>query len=696
MDFVAKPPCVDGYEFNNTVVSSKDKLDEEMLYENSKCMIYTRKQLEGRYIEEAMGDDYLNWNNQTPVLIDAPTGSGKSTFICQKLIREAASKNATLLLVSNRAALVRQQKMKVAKVVAEYDPYINPNPEDTTIDEYVIWGNVCICTYHGLPSLLKAAEYNPSYRYFLSRLMYTVCDEIHFLYADAVFAQPCSELLEKIPAYFYHTIRIYMTATSWSVQKSLIKAEENVGFAERRIQLSYDIGGFTLDFNSMPSRHKFLHYTMPANYNRYNLHFFSASGSYNLTDGNADKNKKPEENTKEEKTKKKKLSKALESLIKCVPQPTSTNKLLVFVRRREDGRNLESTWKEKGVNAVFIDRTSKNAPDEEYSHVDDENADKAKAEQKYKNKVWKQLLRNEKFDEDVLISTSVLDCGINILDDAVRTVACFADEPTAFIQMLGRKRVPAESTETIDVWVYVPTAKHFMQIAEMKKMELDLAERLAYIRYFQESQVETKLGNMVPWVSKNKSGQIQEIVRDDIQIHHLSQHTKKLSLGYSDQYEGADFRELYFELWSSYSRISDKRLFYFDNFGQPYVNDYVKWVVEEQKRYYLELAETQDYRLVVSSWMGKDVELTVKREEKKQELISFLESHCQCLISEDKRDYVRSLIAEVALLYFDDNSMIEGWHSMTPKRLNPILESLDVNYRLERAPGTSSKGWKVI
>ena len=68
---------------------------KQVLYQNCKAMAHSQRFLTQSYMEEAIGDGYLKWNNETPVLLDAPTGSGKSTFVCEKLIRNAAAKGAT-------------------------------------------------------------------------------------------------------------------------------------------------------------------------------------------------------------------------------------------------------------------------------------------------------------------------------------------------------------------------------------------------------------------------------------------------------------------------------------------------------------------------------------------------------------------------------------------------------------------------
>ncbi len=51
----------------------------------------------------------------------------------------------------------------------------------------------------------------------------------------------------------------------------------------------------------------------------------------------------------------------------------------------------------------------------------------------------------------MLICTSVLDCGVNIHDPALKHIVIFSDNRTAVMQMIGRKRL--EEGEQITVWI---------------------------------------------------------------------------------------------------------------------------------------------------------------------------------------------------------------------------------------------------
>lgn len=676
-DFV-KAPCQDGYDFKQVIPATYSNAGL-----NYKSMIVESVDLKGKYVEEAIGEKYFWWSCWNPIFIDAPTGSGKSTFVCHKLIADAKKSNRTLLLVSNRAALVRQQKKKVIEAAC---PEINLSElDDNTIDEYKFWGNVCICTYHGLMALVNKAKIYQELKNFLDLLMYAVFDEVHFLYADSTFASSTEELLKFIPAWFYNVIRVYMTATSNSILSTLQNAER---LAQQTLSNTPNLVPFGHPTKAAIPGWKFRYYRMPRDYSRYQLHFFFEYGTDEplSTENMENMSKKGRQG---------KLRKELASLMSCVPKPTPENKLLVFVRRRKDGIALENAWLEKGVDAIFIDRTSKFAPTEisdvEMDEEDDEE-DSDQEKQLQKNDVWNKLIREEKFDQSVLLATSVLDCGINICDSSVKNVAIFADDPTAFLQMLGRRRM--SEAENLDVWVYVPRSSNFTKLARMKEQEIKLAERLSCIRNHQTQVSTFHNGPLVPHITKI-DGKLNTEIRDNIQELILQQHCEELEYDFADSFPGENYRGFYYKLWNSYSKIGDKRLFYFDTFGQLYVDYYVLWVVREQQRYYNRLAISGDFRLQVAHWMGKDQELLNKRAEKKKELCASLKKHLTSPITLDERDDIRFLIMEAALLHLENHSLGEDWRKMMPKTLNPILDALDIPYMIVRDSTPKSKNWIV-
>lgn len=64
---------------------------------------------------------------------------------------------------------------------------------------------------------------------------------------------------------------------------------------------------------------------------------------------------------------------------------------------------------------------------------------------------WQKLIRDEKFETKVLLATSVIDCGINLIDPALKNIVIMSDNRVAMMQMAGRKR--CQEDERVNVWV---------------------------------------------------------------------------------------------------------------------------------------------------------------------------------------------------------------------------------------------------
>ena len=58
-----------------------------------------------RYVSERIGDDYLNWQVGENVLISTPTGSGKTTFVIEVLLRHAIRQGKHVVYYCNRRIL---------------------------------------------------------------------------------------------------------------------------------------------------------------------------------------------------------------------------------------------------------------------------------------------------------------------------------------------------------------------------------------------------------------------------------------------------------------------------------------------------------------------------------------------------------------------------------------------------------------
>lgn len=134
---------------------------------------------------------------------------------------------------------------------------------------------------------------------------------------------------------------------------------------------------------------------------------------------------------------------------------STTNKWLCFVNNKE--RQLKIRSELKGLQ----------------SSIQIDCFDASKKEET--NDAWSKILEG-KIPGTILLSTSVIDNGVNIIDPDLHNIVLEATDKVSFLQMLGRKR--AKKDEVINVFVRIPTE------TELKRKLLKINE---YLQVFQAS-----------------------------------------------------------------------------------------------------------------------------------------------------------------------------------------------------------------
>ena len=331
-------------------------------------------------VREVLREEVNYWNCRDPVLVDAPTGRGKTTFVYDVLIPRAMKQGKNVLLISNRIAVSAQQKIKIMELLSS--PLVGCLTSKG-IQQQENFGMVRVITYHRLPALLKEARN----KLWIENLMYVVADEVHFFTADSSFNENCDYYLKLITSKFQNAIRVYLTATTWDVLHPLAEAE-------KKNYRDYDVvaSPYTVYQREM------LHYRFTSDYGHILLNFFDD----------------------------------LEEIKSLILQKANI-KWLIFVSNRQEGRTFASDLNSisplpSGMQrATYLDADKKGTPE------------------------WRDLLNDSKFDAQVLVTTSVLDCGINIWDDALKNIVVITDNRTSLVQMLGRKRCKSE--ERVNLYV---------------------------------------------------------------------------------------------------------------------------------------------------------------------------------------------------------------------------------------------------
>lgn len=296
-----------------------------------------------------------------------------------------------------------------------------------------------VCSYQSF--LNSVSEFN------YEKIQYVVLDECHFFLSDAEFNPYTGEILQTVIKKFSKSIRIYMSATMEEVFYPIFELERK----------KYE--------KSNESDENFVckYYYFERNYD-YIEKFYAYDDLKVLSENIVEQIK---ENPKE--------------------------RWLIFVSSKKDGKNLlqnitgadenESTNK---ISCVFLTAESKNASETSKEYI-----------------TYREIVENEKFSPQILISTSVLDNGVNIKDSSVKNVVVDLLDKTEMIQMLGRVRVECEQTINLYIRNYSEEDIKKFLLDDVKKMIFRLRtdfvtkERYKYYdKLLRESEYQYKMWHL--------------------------------------------------------------------------------------------------------------------------------------------------------------------------------------------------------
>lgn len=383
-----------------------------------------------------------------PILIKAPTGSGKSTFVMKDLAQIVRDINVDgrILLLTNRKALCLQQR-----ILANSNSNM-PRLGTDALSGNPIWDNIDIISYQEAISYITHDWYNT-----INQIRVVVCDEAHFFCSDSTFNAHTSEILRLILFKFFWQQRIYMTATPEVVERVITFEEKN--------QLSFYITQLQLQnqnkWQALQKNHLDQQQLMQGTNG--NMQAFLAAQQREIDGLNAELNK--DDNYIRTTSCNQKLFLyeypddfshvqlhfvyAWDSLVNAINKDDSEDKWLIFVRSKERGQRLK---KELGSCADYFDADSKG---------DDKTA-------------LINLIRREYFEKKVLIATTVLYNGVNFRDDCLKHIVVNTVNQVELVQMLGRKRL--SENELVNLYVVVPQKSDLSNYLNLTKRKLHMAK----------------------------------------------------------------------------------------------------------------------------------------------------------------------------------------------------------------------------
>lgn len=132
-----------------------------------------------------------------------------------------------------------------------------------------------------------------------------------------------------------------------------------------------------------------------------------------------------------------------------IKNESSKDKWIWFCSSISGAKERLNLLKEYGISAEFIS---------------------AKDNEELKNKI----IECEEFDCKVLITTPVLDNGVNIKDEYLRNIIIEVFNPITFIQSVGRKRISLDIKDKINLYIPIRNASNFNIKINQLQGEIDL------------------------------------------------------------------------------------------------------------------------------------------------------------------------------------------------------------------------------
>lgn len=340
-------------------------------------------------------------------LLKAPTGSGKTTFFIKDLVPEARRRRQQVLLIVNRSVLTEQLINIYLKELG-----IPPGAIEFPQEGIYPLGDLVVCSYQYMARRLQGKD-TPNIKigpFEAKEYAFVVCDECHYFIADSVFTTDSAPLV-NLPKVFAQSVRIYASATMSPVRNVILKMEQVVDLAENFPY--WEISpGFRYARNNMISQ-------IYSNYNGLlqRAPFFEVMGAepdYSylhpriLADGQS----------------------LWDDVIEQY-EAHSLRKAVVFVDSKKHGKDCKEKLNSHGISAAFIVSESTSSRSYSMDELD--------------KKVLEEIKAKSRFESvSVLIATSVLDNGTNLIDKDITHLYISGTEYMAAVQQAGRVRMYEE------------------------------------------------------------------------------------------------------------------------------------------------------------------------------------------------------------------------------------------------------------
>lgn len=539
-----------------------------------------------KYISDVIKTDYENWSQNQVVFISAPTGSGKTTFVLKNLIEYAVSKQQKILYLVNRTILKEHIQKKINLDV------MRKLRSKKLIDLNDSVNNIIeVELYQTIE--LKCKD-NPQYLNDTnSKYDYIIADECHYFFADSTF-NTYTQLSYDWIINKKNSILIFMSATIDRIEKKI------------RMDICHEIEGeketetrFSMYYENDPDKN----YDIKRTAKKYD-----AEGDYSYLNWI--------------------ILEKIEDIIGRVK--SEGGKWLIFVDSIKKEKEIDRLLNDPGIVSKFIDAKSRNC---------DELSETVNS-----------IVKLEKFEQQVVVATSVMDNGISIKDMELRNIIIMADVPEEFIQMLGRKRRFSDS-EKLDVYILRRTQ------GEFEKRRKEVENHIEFIEHFLQHRERILESIMRYRLSYEYARDTCFVKQGKLELNQLA----------AEQFD---------YLLEHYEKIINR----FENDGgNAFISEQMEWLkVENAEELSRSLTMSLKEKIceVLDKYINKD--LTVEEKIEMRELIRWDLKKCLESCAKRNEEEVRRHIKDMG-------KKSNAEKTFSDKRFNAIMEVLEFEYRMKKS-----------
>lgn len=470
------------------------------------------------YLDSFINDDEIrSWELGETIVINAPTGAGKTAFVLRRLLPQAIQQGRSILYLCNRRILREQVGEDANSVFRE----IFGQEYELTEEEAAA---IQVVTYQHFERSHRFPENTGR------DVLYYVYDEAHYFLNDATFNSGTQFWLDKIPVSM--GINIFMTATleplKWFLvfaitqpdrgfleifkelrEKFIGKKMERRKWMKDRVTLVYGVKFIESDNKSgipdsvaIPTERKVEHSIRWINEECRKIDVYgetikelqqcvrAGERTYKLL---------PEIELDNHYNQYREFYfQELEDLYELIRKDTKNSKWLVFVDDEEEGISAQASLSALGINSVFLSRKSLN------------NGRTAKVE-------FDNIVSQRFFSCQALIATSVMDCGVSITDSNVNNIVLSSPDKTKFLQMLGRRRL--RDNETVNLFIKCQSERRINGIKHKLEMQLKTLWRVALVnehKYLTECRAYGEpIMREKPILSRDEEKRLRENIFDE-------------------------------------------------------------------------------------------------------------------------------------------------------------------------------------